>query len=95
MLSQTICRPSRDVSDVHEVLEITVYDDNKDHKYSFLGKVQLRIIKEINLCMQVLLPLLRVTPGEQWHYLKDKSLRKPAKGIGPRILLNITLVFNP
>ena len=44
-----IKQPSRDVSDVHEVLEITVYDDNKDHKYSFLGKVQLRIIKKINI----------------------------------------------
>ena len=50
MLSQTFFQPSRDVSDVHEVLEVTVYDDNKDHKYSFLGKVQLGVIKEIILC---------------------------------------------
>ena len=33
----------RDVTDVHEVLEVTVYDDNRDHKYSFLGKVWPRI----------------------------------------------------
>ena len=49
MHSQTIFQPSRDVSDVHEVLEITVYDDNKDHKYSFLGKVELKMIQTINL----------------------------------------------
>ena len=50
MLSQTMCQPSRDVSDVHEVLEITVFDDNKDHKYSFLGKVRLKLIQKFNLC---------------------------------------------
>ena len=81
---------------MHEVLEITVFDDNKDHKYSFLGKVWLGIIKSICLpAVQVVLPLLRVRPGEQWHFLKDKGLRKPAKGMEPRILLNIALVFNP
>ena len=79
---------------MHDILEITVYDDNRDHKYNFLGKVKLGII--INpFALQVLLPLLRVTPGDQWHYLKDKGLRKPAKGMEPKILLNITLVFNP
>ena len=25
--------------DIHDVLEITVYDEDKDHKYEFLGKV--------------------------------------------------------
>ena len=79
---------------MHDILEITVYDDNRDHKYSFLGKVQLEIMTN-PFALQVLLPLLRVTPGDQWHYLKDKGLRKPAKGMEPKILLNITLVFNP
>ena len=28
-----------DVQDIHDVLEVTVYDEDKDHKYEFLGKV--------------------------------------------------------
>ena len=32
--------------DIHDVLEITVYDEDKDHKYEFLGKVN-------NLCLNV------------------------------------------
>ena len=27
--------------DIHDVLEITVYDEDKDHKYEFLGKVNI------------------------------------------------------
>ena len=34
----------RDVTDIHEVLEVTVFDDNRDHKYSFLCKVWQRIV---------------------------------------------------
>ena len=30
-----------DVQDIHDVLEVTVYDEDKDHKYEFLGKVNL------------------------------------------------------
>ena len=90
----------RDVTDVHEVLEFTVYDDNRDHKYSFLGKVWPRIVlKNLQwieeLFFQVVLPLLNIPTGDHWHYLKDKNLRKMAKGLEPRILLNVTLVFNP
>ena len=44
---------------------------------------------------QIVLPLLNIPTGEQWHYLKDKNLRKMAKGLEPRILLSVTLVFNP
>ena len=29
---------SSHVKDIHDVLEITVYDEDKDHKYEFLGK---------------------------------------------------------
>ena len=29
-----------DVQDIHDVLEVTVYDEDKDHKYEFLGKVR-------------------------------------------------------
>ena len=31
--------PPSDVQDIHDVLEVTVYDEDKDHKYEFLGKV--------------------------------------------------------
>ena len=30
-----------DVRDIHDILEITVYDEDKEHKYEFLGKVSL------------------------------------------------------
>ena len=44
---------------------------------------------------QIVLPLLNIPTGDHWHYLKDKNLRKMAKGLDPRILLSVTLVFNP
>ncbi|CAB4063192.1 unnamed protein product [Lepeophtheirus salmonis] len=34
-----------DVKDIHDVLEVTVYHDNKDHKYEFLGKVAIPLLK--------------------------------------------------
>ena len=30
-----------DVRDIHDILEITVYDEDKEHKYEFLGKVEM------------------------------------------------------
>ena len=30
-----------DVRDIHDVLEITIFDEDKEHKYEFLGKVIL------------------------------------------------------
>jgi Ca2+-dependent lipid-binding protein len=36
---------SSDVKDIHDVLEITVYDEDKDHKYEFLGKVVIPLLK--------------------------------------------------
>ena len=30
-----------EVRDIHDILEITVLDEDKDHKYEFLGKVRL------------------------------------------------------
>ena len=33
-----------DVRDVHDILEVTVYDEDKDHKYEFLGKVRRSVI---------------------------------------------------
>ena len=65
-----------DIRDIHDVLEITVYDEDKDHKYEFLGKV--------------LIPLLRIKNGERrWFKLKDKSLMKKAKGEDAEILIDM------
>ncbi|RWS16204.1 multiple C2 and transmembrane domain-containing protein 1-like isoform X8 [Dinothrombium tinctorium] len=66
------------VRDIHEVLEVTVYDEDKDKKVEFLGKV----------CI----PLLKIKNGEKkWYTLKDKKLMHRSKG---RILLEMSLVYN-
>ena len=33
------------VKDIHSVLEVTVYDEDKDHKVEFLGKVSIPLLK--------------------------------------------------
>ena len=91
-----------DIRDIHDFLEITVYDDDKEHfwKYEFLGKV---ILSSINLItssefffLQIMIPLMKINNGEQkWFTLKDKSLRKKAKGNDPRILIEMNLHWNP
>ena len=69
------------VKDIHDVLEITVYDEDKDHKYEFLGKVSI--------------PLLKIKNNEKkWFMLKNKKLRGPAKGETPQILLEMFFVYN-
>lgn len=70
-----------DVKDIHDILEVTVYDEDKDHKYEFLGRVKI--------------PLLRIKNNERkWYSLKDKKLRKSAKGEGPQIQLEMFFVYN-
>ncbi|KAI1296773.1 Multiple C2 and transmembrane domain-containing protein 1 [Halotydeus destructor] len=67
------------VKDIHEVLEVTVFDEDRDKKVEFLGKVAI--------------PLLRVKSGEKrWYTLKDKKLVGKTKG---QILLEVDLVYNP
>ncbi|XP_066589832.1 multiple C2 and transmembrane domain-containing protein isoform X3 [Prorops nasuta] len=69
------------VKDINSVLEVTVYDEDRDHKVEFLGKVAI--------------PLLRIRNGEKrWYALKDKKLRCRAKGNCPQILLELTVVWN-
>ncbi|KAH9497246.1 Multiple C2 and transmembrane domain-containing protein 2 [Dermatophagoides farinae] len=54
------------IKDIHDVLEVTVYDEDKD-RVEFLGKVAL--------------PLLKIKNGEKhWYALKDKKLRHRSKG---------------
>lgn len=70
------------VKDINNVLEITVYDEDRDHKVEFLGKIAI--------------PLLRIRNGEKkWYALKDKKLRARAKGNSPQILLEMTVHWNP
>ncbi|GLV39850.1 Multiple C2 domain and transmembrane region protein [Carabus blaptoides fortunei] len=70
------------VKDINTALEVTVYDEDRDHKVEFLGKV--------------VVPLLRIRNGERkWFPLKDKKLRSRAKGVNPQILLELTVLWNP
>ncbi|XP_017781614.1 PREDICTED: multiple C2 and transmembrane domain-containing protein 1 [Nicrophorus vespilloides] len=70
------------VKDINSVLEITVYDEDRDHKVEFLGKIAV--------------PLLRIRNGEKrWYALKDKKLRSRAKGNSPQILLEMNVAWNP
>ncbi|XP_048263755.1 multiple C2 and transmembrane domain-containing protein isoform X3 [Bombus terrestris] len=69
------------VKDINSVLEVTVYDEDRDHKVEFLGKVAI--------------PLLRIRNGEKrWYALKDKKLRGRAKGNSAQILLELNVVWN-
>lgn len=70
------------VKDINNVLDITVYDEDRDHKVEFLGRISI--------------PLLRIKNGDKrWYALKDKKLRSRAKGSSPQILLEMTVIWNP
>ncbi|XP_061395931.1 multiple C2 and transmembrane domain-containing protein isoform X2 [Musca vetustissima] len=69
------------VKDITQVLEITVYDEDRDHRVEFLGKL--------------VIPLLRIKNGvKRWYTLKDKNLCSRAKGLSPQILLEMNVVWN-
>ena len=60
------------VKDITQVLEITVYDEDRDHRVEFLGKL--------------VIPLLRIKNGvKRWYTLKDKNLCSRAKGMSPQV----------
>ncbi|XP_049618144.1 multiple C2 and transmembrane domain-containing protein 1 isoform X6 [Syngnathus scovelli] len=66
------------VKDIHTVLEVTVYDEDRDRSADFLGKVAI--------------PLLNIQNGERKAYaLKSKELTGPTKGV---IFLEIDVIFN-
>ncbi|XP_064152609.1 multiple C2 and transmembrane domain-containing protein 1-like isoform X8 [Anguilla rostrata] len=66
------------VKDIHSVLEVTVFDEDRDRSADFLGKVAI--------------PLLRIQNGERKAYvLKNKELTGPTKGV---IFLEIDVIFN-
>lgn len=60
------------VKDMTSVLEITVFDEDRDHKVEFLGRV--------------VIPLLRIHNNEKrWYALKDKKMYGRAKGNCPQV----------
>ncbi|XP_021164699.2 multiple C2 and transmembrane domain-containing protein 1 isoform X4 [Fundulus heteroclitus] len=66
------------VKDVHSVLEVSVFDEDRDRSADFLGKVAI--------------PLLNVHNGVQRAYvLKNKELTGPTKGV---IYLEIEVIYN-
>ncbi|XP_052015540.1 multiple C2 and transmembrane domain-containing protein 1 isoform X3 [Apodemus sylvaticus] len=66
------------INDIHSVLEVTVYDEDRDRSADFLGRVAI--------------PLLSIQNGEQKAYvLKNKQLTGPTKGV---IYLEIDVIFN-
>ncbi|XP_060062744.1 multiple C2 and transmembrane domain-containing protein 1-like [Ylistrum balloti] len=66
------------VKDIHSVLEVTVYDEDRDKKVEFLGKVAI--------------PILNIKRCERrWYSLKDKKLMRRGKGV---IQLELDFVYN-
>lgn len=69
------------VKDINSVLEVTVYDEDRDHRCEFLGAV--------------VIPLLKIQNGQKrWYALKERKLRSRAKGQNPQILLELNVVWN-
>ncbi|VDP06460.1 unnamed protein product, partial [Soboliphyme baturini] len=67
------------VTDIHSVLEVTVYDEDANNRVEFLGKV--------------VIPLLEIENGERrWYELKNIKLSSPAKG---QIELEMFIYWNP
>ena len=71
-----------EVRDVLDCLDISVFDEENEKKHRLIGRLKI--------------PLLKITNKEKtWFGLKDNSLRIPAKGDNPRILLEFFFFYNP
>ena len=69
------------IKDICDVLEITVYDENFDHKYDLLGRLKI--------------PLLKIENNKKkWYMLKRKCLRSQARGTKPSIQLEMFFIYN-
>ncbi|XP_055489302.1 multiple C2 and transmembrane domain-containing protein 1-like isoform X2 [Leucoraja erinacea] len=67
-----------DIKDIHSVLDVSVYDEDRDRRADFLGKVAI--------------PLLAIQNGEEKAYiLKNKNLTGASKGV---IYLEMDVVYN-
>ncbi|CAH1255460.1 MCTP1, partial [Branchiostoma lanceolatum] len=66
------------VKDIHSILEVSCYDEDRNKSAEFLGKVAI--------------PLLRIKNGERKaFFLKDKKLRRRTKG---SIVLEMEVIYN-
>ncbi|XP_032873183.1 multiple C2 and transmembrane domain-containing protein 1 isoform X1 [Amblyraja radiata] len=66
------------IKDIHSVLDVSVYDEDRDRRADFLGKVAI--------------PLLAIQNGEEKAYiLKNKNLTGASKGV---IYLEMDVVYN-
>ena len=69
------------LNDINDCLQITVFDEEGDKKYRFLGALKI--------------PLLQIHNEEKiWYLLKDKNLRAEANGDEPKIQLEFLIVYN-
>ncbi|XP_069766611.1 multiple C2 and transmembrane domain-containing protein 2-like isoform X2 [Narcine bancroftii] len=70
---------SFNIRDIHDVLEVTVFDEDGDKPPDFLGKVAI--------------PLLAIKNGQQTGYvLKNRKLGQPEKGV---LYLQMNIIANP
>lgn len=70
------------IKDFTSILELTVFDEDKNHKQEFLGRLSI--------------PLWEISNGEKkWHLLKDRKLLRLAAGNNPKILLEMSVQWNP
>ena len=71
-----------DIKDINDSLDVTVFDENKDCRYSFLGRARLRLLSLGGGC-------------RMWVGLKDKHLKQKARGEDPQILIETEVKWNP
>ncbi|XP_043533487.1 multiple C2 and transmembrane domain-containing protein 2-like isoform X2 [Chiloscyllium plagiosum] len=70
---------SFNIRDIHDVLEVTVFDEDGDKPPDFLGKVAI--------------PLLSIKNGQETAYfLKNRKLGRPEKGV---LYLQMDIIYNP
>lgn len=79
------------MKDIHTCLEITVYDEDPNNKFEFLGKVAIPLL---TVRLQSIFPLKKqIRNGERrWYALKDRKLVQRAKG---HILVELDVIWNP
>ncbi|CAB4059734.1 unnamed protein product [Lepeophtheirus salmonis] len=69
------------IKDIHSVISLNVFDEDRNHKMEFLGRVTI--------------PILQIEDGKKrWYALKDKKCRSLAKGQNPQIQLEIKVTWN-
>ncbi|XP_078386533.1 multiple C2 and transmembrane domain-containing protein 2-like [Cetorhinus maximus] len=70
---------SFNIRDIHDALEVTVFDEDGDKPPDFLGKIAI--------------PLLSIKNGQQTAYfLKNRKLGRPEKGA---LYLQMDIIYNP